>query len=520
MDREPHVQSVDRTESRTCVLTGIPWPPQNAETAVFEEKAAIKLAEKAALRARMEALSSELSTLQRSVMGESLALPSVDSIHHVEVTASHPNGAFVALPGFGSGFIHSTQCSRRIVRLKRRNAERENEPLYAIVGDRPWTTYPLVQEPATLMDGSRVVESMLPVGRKAWAAVISVEGGQVHLSMRDVDQNSGQALDYLPALPVVGQTVRGVVAHTSASNDWAILELPDFQGADEPTAGGSCSGFLHSRDTHLRGYSVQLGDVLCVRVSAMPPPDASSPTAGEDAPRVRIKLQAGGRAGGRAGGSSAHANSRGSKKAGSSLSSVLSKRQQKKQRKLLSLLGGGGSPLVLASPSAGLSGDGLLNHKTGKAKRGGQEATLAELCSAAAGSSQRTNLPLHGGGISKSISKKQRRKQSKQALGRAVGGGRKAGGKSGGEEAAMMAGTGGSAGAMLDFWGYTSKQAPSFPQYDSEDEEEEKEGNEEEEEELQYDAFEGFHDDTPDDWWESTPRGEPPRTLLPKSPSP
>jgi hypothetical protein len=283
-----------------------------------------RAAEKAVLLAKMDALASEISGLRRNVMGAPCVLPSVESIHHVEVTSTRKNGAFVAIPGFGSGFIHASEYSRRVVQLQRQT-DGGAGGLYAILPPDPpmMLDASVVQEAsATLMTGEAAMGSLLPLGRRVWASVTGTAGGQVHLSCRDVDQQSGEPLDYLPAIPAAGELVRGVVAHVHSleGNDgqpdqgWAILELPDFDGTLFPSGSGggttdehtlerrlSCSGFLHRSDTHLHHPGggaggppmLQRGDVLTVRVLHCADDGDGSPVGKDGVPRRRIRLQAG-----------------------------------------------------------------------------------------------------------------------------------------------------------------------------------------------------------------------------------
>lgn len=276
-------------------------------------------AEKALLRARMAELESEISQRRRTVMGTNCVLPMIESVHHVEVTSTQKNGAFVAIPGFGSGFIHASEYSRRIVQLRRHDDHGGGHGgLYAILPpDPPMLVASLVHEDSsTVMTGEAIVASLLPVGRRVWAAVTATAGGQVHLSCRDVDQQSGEPVEYLPTAPAVGDLVRGVVAHVhqpegdddrQPDRSWAILELPDFDGTLYVSGGGgfaaheqqperrlSCSGFLHENDTHLQNQVLQRGDVLTVRVLHISEGgDDVSPVGKDGAPRRRIRLQAG-----------------------------------------------------------------------------------------------------------------------------------------------------------------------------------------------------------------------------------
>ena len=227
-----------------------------------------KSAEKALLRARMAALEAELSSLERGVMGTRAVLPSVDSIHHCEVTAVKHNGAFVAIPNFsGSGFIHAMECSRRVIRLSAGSLERNEPSLFAILPNEDPLLHPLHPSivhhaAATVMTGDAAMEALLPVGRRVWAAVTSARDGHIHLSMRDVDQSTGAPLDYLPASPAAGEVVRGVVAYVHEDNGAPKrLELHSSNSSSSSGRGTSSSGRSWSSPT-LMGSSNSAASIL------------------------------------------------------------------------------------------------------------------------------------------------------------------------------------------------------------------------------------------------------------------
>lgn len=219
-----------------------------------------KAEEKAMLQQRMFELESELCEMRRSVLGVQLALPALGSIHaDVVVTAHSAKGAFVA-GEFGAGYIHASEMGRRAVQL-RRSGTADVDDTFAVLGDQ--------SQALTVMGGRTLMEALLPIGRTVVAEVTSIEGGQVYLSMRDVDQGTGARREPLRIAPALGETVQCVVAHVNelpGGQPWAICKLPEFY--DE--VGGVVEGFLARSDQFLGGRLLQPGDALQAEVVQLP----------------------------------------------------------------------------------------------------------------------------------------------------------------------------------------------------------------------------------------------------------
>ena len=78
--------------------------------------------EKAQLRKRMRELEDELGGLRRVVRGRPTPLPAVGAIVEAEVTGHGEVVAFALLETFGTGFVHISEISRRIVITQPRGA--------------------------------------------------------------------------------------------------------------------------------------------------------------------------------------------------------------------------------------------------------------------------------------------------------------------------------------------------------------------------------------------------------------
>ena len=216
--------------------------------------------EKAQLRKRMRELEDELGGLRRVVRGRPTPLPAVGAIVEAEVTGHGEVVAFALLETFGTGFVHISEISRRIVITQPRGAA--GEVVGAILPDASPDEWPTHCPLASL-----TTESLLPVGDTVWAEVIDpMYVGQLRLSLRDIDQRTGLRLPAEPAAPTVGATVRGVVGSVMPYGE--IVFLPGFR---EPyRERDTRKGLLHrTEQPHKRRGTHTTGQSLYVKVVAI-----------------------------------------------------------------------------------------------------------------------------------------------------------------------------------------------------------------------------------------------------------
>ena len=224
-----------------------------------------KAEEKAELEKRMIELQNELTTMRRSLLGVPVALPALGSLHQCEVTGHARRGAFVA-GSFGSGYMHASEIGRRVIMLDRGLDRANSDGIFAITGNH--TDHETGG--AVLMGAEAMLEALVPVGRIVVAEVTSTEGGQVYLSMRDVDQASGVGREPQRTAPMLGESVRCIVSHVNdevGQQPWAICRLPDFY---DP--GDECvvEGFIPRSAQFLEGRWLEVGEILLAKVTRLP----------------------------------------------------------------------------------------------------------------------------------------------------------------------------------------------------------------------------------------------------------